>query len=283
MSAASLKKIVVIDIYGVMAKTLYDSITNSKKFKVTFVEKKQISDKISDIAASDLIIVSSIDLIPSSVISPKSKIIELNPKFKENDSAVMGLPEVGLSDKIAEASRVFIPNPFTQAAILAIKPLVDFNLMSYVPFLTVTSIGGYTCGGLSAMHSVKIGEFSPMSAYLNKPHGSISEIKRFTGYSGKILGFSPIIGSHPRGIYLEVNLPFSVPNITDAYLDSYLEYNISVLELPFKISLEEGASSSTPTIYVKSFEDYSKIVCVFDNIDRSYGSLVEKIASLMIN
>ncbi len=129
--------------------------------------------------------------------------------------AVYGLAE-WQPEKIKQAQLIAVPGCYPTAALNALKPLVDADLISDKPII-INAVSGVTGAGRKAKLSTHFCEVS-LQAYGLFDHRHTPEIERYLGHK---VWFTPHLGNFARGIletiYVELKQGITPEQVSAAY------------------------------------------------------------------
>ncbi|SFC68086.1 N-acetyl-gamma-glutamyl-phosphate reductase [Pseudoalteromonas denitrificans] len=132
------------------------------------------------------------------------------------NQAVYGLAEWQNTDDIKNAQLIAVPGCYPTAALNALKPLVDANLVSKENII-INAVSGVTGAGRKANVNTHFCEVS-LAAYGLFNHRHTPEIEKYLGH--KVL-FTPHIGNFPRGIletiYVQLKENVTADQVEKAY------------------------------------------------------------------
>lgn len=147
-------------------------------------------------------------------------------KYKDElDQAVYGLAEYN-AQQIAQAKYVAVPGCYPTASLLALKPLIENNLLdlSHLPIINATS--GVSGAGKKASATTSFYEVS-LQAYGVLQHRHTPEIET---YAGTPVIFTPHLGAFKRGILATLTAfthsTVSIEDIKNAYDNAYAQQAI---------------------------------------------------------
>ncbi len=136
------------------------------------------------------------------------------------DKAVYGLAEWN-HEKIKEAQLVAVPGCYPTAAQLALKPLVDGELLNADQWPVINATSGVSGAGRKASVSTSFCEVSlqPYSLFNHRHHPEI------VAHLGAPVIFTPHLGSFPRGILATITCRlkpgFSHDDVAKAFQNAY--------------------------------------------------------------
>ncbi|MBY0234372.1 MAG: N-acetyl-gamma-glutamyl-phosphate reductase, partial [Burkholderiaceae bacterium] len=148
------------------------------------------------------------------ITNPNTCLIDASTAHRTVAGWAFGLPELaaGQRDKIRQAKRIANPGCHASAFILALRPLVDAQLLSADALVSATSITGYSGGGKSMIAEYEAGGNaklqSPRPYALGLAHKHLPEMMAHTGLRTAPL-FMPIVGNFYKGLAVTVPLHLS--------------------------------------------------------------------------
>lgn len=148
------------------------------------------------------------------ITNPKTCLIDASTAHRTVAGWAFGLPELaaGQRDKIRQAKRIANPGCHASAFILALRPLVDAQLLSADALVSATSITGYSGGGKSMIAEYEAGGnaklHSPRPYALGLAHKHLPEMMAHTGLRTAPV-FMPIVGNFYKGLAVTVPLHLS--------------------------------------------------------------------------
>lgn len=276
-------KVVVIGSKGELGSRLVLKI-KQRKLPVTVVPiPSAVAELNLDVIASaDLVVLATKTneaLSHSPIIAAASRVLDLSPAHRLDDEWSYGLPEL-LPGSLLNSRKVANPGCFSQAAILILAPLVREGLLDVHSIISVLSIGGASSGGSAMSEALANGSFEPKVFSVSKPHPHIAEIRKFSGFNGVILGFTPVIGAFYSGTYLQIDIPgLSESDVLPVLFAQYANTPISVEKLPKSISVTEGSGITSAKLFVGDFYEGVRCICVLDNLEK--GGAESAVINLM--
>ncbi|MEL4177199.1 N-acetyl-gamma-glutamyl-phosphate reductase [Roseateles sp. PN1] len=148
------------------------------------------------------------------ITNPNTCLIDASTAHRTVAGWAFGLPELaaGQRDKIRQAKRIANPGCHASAFILALRPLVDAQLLSADALVSATSITGYSGGGKSMIAEYEAGGnaklHSPRPYALGLAHKHLPEMMAHTGLRTAPV-FMPIVGNFYKGLAVTVPLHLS--------------------------------------------------------------------------
>ncbi len=154
-------------------------------------------------------------------IERSARIIDLSDAFRANDDAVYGLTEFA-RDKIHDARLVANPGCYPTAAQLALRPLLDKNLLASEP-IHIDAKSGATGAGRKIDETLLFNELVDNHyPYRVGQHQHVPELERWLG---RDVLFTPHLIPIQRGLlitaYVKVNTDVTVENLLSCLEDRY--------------------------------------------------------------
>lgn len=150
------------------------------------------------------------------------KVIDLSSDYRLNESAVYGMPELGLRSKIVEADLIANPGCYPTACLLGTRPLLDTDFIHKDRMV-------YDCksGVSGAGRSASVGSLFCEVAESIHPYGLLG-VHRHQKEIEKIIGaavqFTPHLLPMKRGILATAYIPLSKDMSSESVWNLYKEF-----------------------------------------------------------
>ena len=146
----------------------------------------------------------------ATALTDQTRFIDASTAHRVDPQWVYGLPELepGQRQRIAGASRVSNPGCYPTGFLLAVRPLVDANLLPREVLVRTHATSGYSGGGKSMIGKY---ESNDGPAWRSRPYGltlahkHVPEMQHFSGLTDAPL-FAPSVGHYYKGMLVHVPL-----------------------------------------------------------------------------
>lgn len=272
---------------GLVSRLLQERFSQRPDIGLTLVPTESILEcgTLPALPEGAIFVLATTDFASSKVLGalPKdARVLDVSPAFRTDPAWTYGLPELPGHMKLIEVSqRVANPGCFATSAILLLAPLVQTGLIQAGTCLYLDAVGGYTTGGHAMIERAEAGTLEATASYsLTRPHRHIEEIQRFSGCGAAPLWFCPKIGSHARGIRMQIPL---VDVDRDAalsqYRASFAGYDVVIHDdVPKCIPADVWAGKEGAGVWGIPQRHGVMLVCAIDNlgkgaVDSAIGNL----------
>ncbi len=233
------------------------------------------------------------------------KIIDASTAHRTQRDWVYGMPELSAETRrtIADARRVANPGCYPTGFLLAIRPLIDSEVLSPDYPVTITAVSGFSGGGKSLIAAFAEHERQgPTSDWTARPyaltlaHKHVPEMRLFAGLTHPPL-FCPMLGNYYAGMIVSVPLHRRLlrknvgPGDIHAVLaDRYAsERFVRVMPLGGADALEGGCLSPTRCngtndieIFVFGHDDQVLVSARLDNLGKGASGAAVQNLNLML-
>ncbi len=240
----------------------------------------------------------AMDLVPK--LPAGIKVVDLGADFRIRDRAVhaqvykceipsqaaaaYGLPEIGNRDELRAANLIANPGCHSTAALLALKPLKDRDLIAGIPVIdskTGVSGAGRAEKGLDSHFSELTGSVKP---YAVAGHRHIPEIEQVLG---RVVRFTPNLIPIARGLESSVYVP--VPEGTtqaqlfDAFQQGYAgEPFVRVVTTPPTTKQVLGSNRCDISVDFDAHTGMAVVCAVLDNLVKGASGAAIQNMNLML-
>ncbi len=191
--------------------------------KIPSQDRKDSTAREDYLNAADLAILCLPDAAAAEAVglvqNPQTKILDTSTARRIDPDWIYGLPELGVSQRqaIAGSTRVANPGCYPTGFILAVRPLIDGEVLDPAARLTVNAVSGYSGGGkalIDAYASLPSPERGadaarPLAIYgLDSRHKHLSEMQLFSRLDHPPL-FVPAVVPAYSGMMVSTPVPIS--------------------------------------------------------------------------
>ena len=248
-------KIFVDGLEGTTGLQILDYLTKRRDIELLKIDsdkRKDLNARAELINASDLTFLCLPDDAARQSVSlctnPKTCIIDASTAHRVHPAWVYGLPELCAEqrEKIKNARRIANPGCHASAFILAVRPLIEKNILKNTAQIMAHSLTGYSGGGkkMIAEYEEKPQKEhlkSPRPYALNLAHKHLPEMQFYSGLKNAPT-FLPIVADYFKGLSVcvflnsaDFNSNFSAEDIQNALKEYYKNSPfIRVLPLDFQ-------------------------------------------------
>ncbi len=233
------------------------------------------------------------------------RIIDASTAHRVEPNWVYGLPELGSQQREAIASAQWVSNPgcYPTGFLLAIRPLIDADVVPGTTTLTVSALSGYTGGGRQMIERYESrAQSCPQGLWHSRPyaldmqHKHLPEMKHYAGLNHTPL-FLPSVGHFPQGMLVSVPLSFaqldgarSVVDIQQILAAAYVdEPCIVVHPASDSDALDHGQLSplgnnntNRVDLFVFGSDEQALLVAKLDNLGKGAGGAAVQNLNLML-
>lgn len=262
---------------GMVSSLLQDRIRAILTIKLTVVSTSDVLMHVFRFdaykPAIDLVILCVQDFQSATIVDlipPDIKILDVSPTFRCDPTWTYGLLDISVKSLFRSSNKIANPGCFATAAILLIKPLIQYDIISPDSDLYLDAVGGYTTGGSKLIDESNQDVLAPEMEYgLTREHRHISEIKTHCGLTGNIC-FTPKIANFPRGIRMQIFIPNSNrDHLLQQYTNYYINPEIIIdMTTPSKIRSDEWAYKEGACIRIYQQGSGCLVICLLDNMGK---------------
>jgi N-acetyl-gamma-glutamyl-phosphate reductase len=206
------------------------------------------------------------------------------PHTAKHLPAVYGLPEIGKRDAIRSASLVANPGCYPTASVLALKPLVDAELLNGVPVIDAKS-GVSGAGRGKATTDYLFSELATsFKAYGIIGHRHQPEIEEQAGCKVR---FSPHLVPMPRGLEATVHAPVrevSVDVLQEIFREAYAsERFVNLVDAIPSTKQVTGSNRCDISVSYDARLGFAVITSVIDNLGKGAAGQAVQNMNLMFD
>ena len=261
------------------------------------VRRKDIGYKKEQFEQADVVILCLPDevAIESANLSDRARLIDASTAHRTAKDWIYGLPELTPTsrDEIKTAKRVSNPGCYPTGFLLAIRPLVDANLISKDVSLQVHAVSGYSGGGKKLIERYEKNSEALLDtrAYsLGLPHKHLPEMQCHAGLSVAPF-FLPSVGPFFKGMVVKTVLnDVRVEDVQDAWEHRYGdEPFVKTTSADDTNLLEDGFLSAmrcneTNCVQLLATETngYVLVCAILDNLGKGAASAAVQNLNLML-
>ena len=286
---------------GTTGLQIYDRLNGRDDIELLLIDESNPEDpalRKELINKADLVFLCLPDDIALQSVSfienDNTRVIDASTAHRIAEGWIYGLPELsnGQRKRIRAAKRVSNPGCHSTGAILLLAPLVAAEVIPPDFPLTITSVTGYTGGGMKMISEYEESDRSKESE-LNAPrlystgasHKHIPEIMQHTGITVAPI-FMPLVADFPQGmqVIIPLHLPGKRRKVFDVLEENYADcLNIDVLDnSPVFAASNVNANTDKVTIRVLGFDDKVILTAQFDNLGKgASGAAVQNMNIMM--
>ena len=286
---------------GTTGLQIYDRLNGRDDIELLLIDESNPEDAIERkklINKADLVFLCLPDEIALESVSfienDNTCVIDASTAHRVASGWVYGLPELSESQRecLRAAKRVSNPGCHSTGAILLLKPLVETGVIPPDHPLTITSVTGYTGGGMKMINEYEEADREECSE-LNAPrlystgasHKHIPEIMRYTGITAAPV-FMPLVADYPQG--MQVIIPLHLPDrrreVIEAITENYAGcLNIDVLvDSPVFAASNFNANTDKVTLRILGFDDKIILTAQFDNLGKGASGAAVQNMNIML-
>ena len=224
-----------------------------------------------------------------SQLSDDTKIIDLGSDHRLDPEWVYGLPELpGRKDDITATNRVAATGCYAVSVIVALRPLIDAQLIDPTDIVVVAASGSSGAGRAASTRLLASEVSGAVSPYKVGCHQHIPEIKVASGAAS--VSMTPLLAPMPRGILATTTARPTSDDVTAADIQAALAFAYD--NEPFIRLLPEGswphtgATLGSNSVQLQADIDSDSgrvIVCsALDNLGKGAASQIIQCANLML-
>jgi N-acetyl-gamma-glutamyl-phosphate reductase len=281
------KHVCLIGERGLVSRLLQERFSRRPDIGLTLVPTESILEcgALPALPEGAIVVLATTDFASSKVLAAlpeDARVLDISPAFRTDPAWTYGLPELPGHVELIEASRrVANPGCFATSAILLLAPLITTGLIQADTCLYLDAVGGYTTGGHAMIERAEAGTLEATAIYsLTRPHRHIEEIQRFSGCRAAPLWFCPKIGSHARGIRMQIPLlGVDRDAALSQYSASFAGHDVVIHDdVPKCIPADVWAGKAGAGIWGIPQPHGVMLVCAIDNLGK--GAVDSAIANL---
>jgi len=286
---------------GTTGLQIYDRLNGRDDIELLLIDESNPEDPVLRkelINQADLIFLCLPDDIAEQSVSfienDNTRVIDASTAHRVADGWVYGLPELSdkQHEKIRTAKRVSNPGCHSTGAILLLKPLMEAGVIPQDYPIAITSVTGYTGGGMKMINDYEEPNRAENSE-LNAPrlygmgasHKHIPEIMQYTGIK-TAPSFMPLVADYPQGmqVIIPLHLPGKRQTVTDILSKTYARcLNINVLDdKPIFAESNLNADTDKVAIRIRGFEDKIILTAQFDNLGKGASGAAVQNMNIML-
>lgn len=245
---------------GLLILEQLEKLENITLLRIPEDQKKDPQIKADFLNRADLVVLCLPDEAAKESVrlikNPQTKILDASTAHRTDEEWVYGLPELSdsQSQRIAKSSRVSNPGCYPTGFLLALRPLVDNNIVDKDQAISIFAISGYSGGGKKMIHIYEsrdkkdLPESWNIRPYaLSSPHKHLPEMWHYSGLNF-CPTFIPSVANIFNGMLVTVSLPTRLmkegtdcQTIHHIYTDRYQNHPlITVRDLNESEALNDG-------------------------------------------
>ncbi len=224
------------------------------------------------------------------------RVIDASSAHRVAPGWTYGFPELisGQDVAVARAKKVTNPGCHATGAIALLRPLTDAGLLPKVTPVSITSVSGYSGGGMSMIEAYETGRAPAFELYaLGLEHKHMPEIQVYSGLAERPI-FIPSVGNFRQGMLVSVPLHLEAlpgrPKLGDvkAAFDRHYagQKNFKVYASTENARLEPEALNDTNDIEIHVFANelrrHAVLVARFDNLGKGASGAAVQNLMLML-
>jgi N-acetyl-gamma-glutamyl-phosphate reductase len=271
------KQVCLIGERGLVSRLLQERLSERADFGVTLLSTESVleSHPLPALPDGTIFVLATTDFASAKVLAKlpeDARVLDISPTFRTDPGWIYGLPELpGHQSLIEGARRVANPGCFATCAILLLEPLTRARLIAPDALLYLDAVGGYTAGGHAMIERAQAGTLEATAVYsLSRAHRHLEEIRRFAGSGTAPIWFSPKIGSHARGIRMQIPLLGLTQNeVLSQYRANFEGLDVLVHDdVPGRIPADIWAKRTGAGIWAIPQPQGVMLVCAIDNLGK---------------
>ena len=286
---------------GTTGLQIYDRLNGRDDIQLLLIDESNPEDageRKKLINKADLVFLCLPDDIARESVSfienDNTRVIDASTAHRVEKGWEYGLPELSEKQRrrIQTAKRVSNPGCHSTGAILLLRPLVEAGIIAPDCPLAITSVTGYTGGGMKMINDYE-GAGRKEYSELNSPrlystgasHKHIPEIMQYTGIS-VAPAFMPIVADYPQGmqVIIPLHLPGKRQEIIEVVTETYADcQNIDVFaESPVFAASDLNADTDKVTLRILGFDDKIILTAQFDNLGKGASGAAVQNMNIML-
>ena len=303
-------KIFVDGQFGTTGLKIHEMLKNRKELEILTIsedDKKDIDVKTKLLNEADLVFLCLPDVASKEsvklITNENTKVIDASTAHRTNEDWTYGIAELTPTqrEKIKNSNRVCVPGCHASGFIMAMKPLIDNEIVSPKDKIVCHSITGYSGGGRGLIDIYEDpkneGKFLSQRPYaLGLSHKHLPEMKYVLGLKHAPF-FTPSVGNFEQGMLVMsylikselLNKKITRNEIVDLYKEYYKgEQFVKIIEDDFAY-LDDGFldamkcnNTNRIEISVYESEDYILVISRLDNLGKGASGAAVQNMNIML-